>query len=168
MYMFDLNPYQFPEATELSGPGSAGGTLAERAVFRIYRRAQRRGWLAHTLASMTGRATRLRDLAADVRAGAINASRSLGLQSVSIDMICGSEGRSVDFDVTFRPLQTRTWDRWRAIALAWQRGETLPPVELIRIGARYYVRDGHHRISVARAFGQPYIDAQVTVWQVDE
>jgi hypothetical protein len=28
------------------------------------------------------------------------------------------------------------------------------------------VRDGHHRISVARALGQDDIDAQVIVWEV--
>jgi hypothetical protein len=42
-------------------------------------------------------------------------------------------------------------------------GRPLPPVELIQVGDSYFVRDGHHRISVARAFGQTAIDAQVTV-----
>jgi len=42
----------------------------------------------------------------------------------------------------------------------------LPPVELIRVGDEYYVRDGNHRVSVARAFGQPYIEALVTEYRV--
>jgi hypothetical protein len=42
----------------------------------------------------------------------------------------------------------------------------MPPVELIRVGDVYFVRDGHHRVSVARALGQAYIDAEVTVWEV--
>ncbi len=41
----------------------------------------------------------------------------------------------------------------------------LPPVDLIQLGDTYFVRDGHHRISVARALGYAYIDANVTVWQ---
>jgi hypothetical protein len=39
-------------------------------------------------------------------------------------------------------------------------------VELIQIGEVYFVQDGHHRISVARALGQRTIEAQVVVWQV--
>ena len=42
----------------------------------------------------------------------------------------------------------------------------MPPVELIQVGQVYYVRDGHHRISVTKAFGQEHIDAEVTVWEV--
>jgi len=45
-------------------------------------------------------------------------------------------------------------------------GVTLPLVDLVQVGDVYFVRDGHHRISVARAFGQESIDAQVTVWEV--
>jgi hypothetical protein len=42
-----------------------------------------------------------------------------------------------------------------------RRGETLPPVELYRIGEVYFVRDGHHRVSVARALGRREIDGDV-------
>jgi hypothetical protein len=52
------------------------------------------------------------------------------------------------------------------MAAAKMRGVALPPVELIQVGDIYFVRDGHHRISVARAFGQEQVDAEVTVWDV--
>jgi hypothetical protein len=52
------------------------------------------------------------------------------------------------------------------IAAAWELGRELPPVELVQIGDFYFVRDGHHRISVARAMGQEHIEAEVTVWDV--
>jgi hypothetical protein len=52
--------------------------------------------------------------------------------------------------------------RWEHIAAAMRRGEALPPVDLVRIGQIYFVRDGHHRISVARALGRTDIDAYVT------
>jgi hypothetical protein len=42
----------------------------------------------------------------------------------------------------------------------------LPPVSLIQVGDRFYVRDGHHRVSVARALGQQYIEADITVWEL--
>jgi len=79
--------------------------------------------------------------------------------------IRGSEGRSREFDAYFRPLQTHTKHRWVNIAVAQQEGQPLPPVELIQIGDVYFVRDGHHRISVAHVLGQEEIEAEVTLWE---
>lgn len=87
-----------------------------------------------------------------------------GIQTIPLHQIRGSEGRTRDFDTAFRPLQTHNQDRWIGLATAWQKGVTLPPVELVQVGNIYYVRDGHHRISVARARGQAAIEARVTVW----
>jgi len=81
--------------------------------------------------------------------------------NVSIKKIVGSEGRVNDFDKQFRPLVNHTQDRWVGIAIAHRRGIPLPPVELIKVGDEYYVRDGHHRISVARTFGQATIEAEI-------
>jgi ParB-like chromosome segregation protein Spo0J len=55
-----------------------------------------------------------------------------------------------------------------SVALARLKGVVLPAVELAQVREAYYVLDGHHRISVARAFGQESIDAAVTVWEVEE
>jgi hypothetical protein len=90
------------------------------------------------------------------------APRHLGLQAVSIDKIVGSEGRFREFDRDFLPRQPQTRDRWVSIAKAYYKQVTLPPVELLKIGDEYFVRDGNHRISVARSRGQIYIDADVT------
>ena len=54
-----------------------------------------------------------------------------------------------------------------SVAIARSRGDTLPLVELIQLGDDYFVRDGHHRISVARAFSEEYIDAVITVLELD-
>lgn len=81
--------------------------------------------------------------------------------------IKGSEGRSGDFDCDFNPMNTRTIDRWMSVAVARSSGDTLPLVELIQLGADYYVRDGHHRISVARALGEEYVDAMVIVLELE-
>jgi hypothetical protein len=88
----------------------------------------------------------------------------LGTKTVEIAKICGSEGRSGDFNQDFEPLVENTRDRWIRIAAARQQGITLPAVELIKVGNRYFVRDGHHRISVARAFGELFVDAIVIEW----
>jgi hypothetical protein len=87
-----------------------------------------------------------------------------GEQEVALDDIRGTEGRQNDFDVHFHPLDERSRLRWQSIARAYEAGIDLLPVELIRVGAVYFVRDGHHRISVARTLGQTMITATVTVW----
>lgn len=81
--------------------------------------------------------------------------------TVALEQIVGSEGRVHDFDKHFRPLVSHTRDRWVGIAVARRQGVNLPPVELIQVGDEYYVRDGHHRISVAKTFGQATIEAEI-------
>lgn len=87
----------------------------------------------------------------------------VGTRSVPIAQVWGSESRFEDFDRDFNPVHERTAGRWMSIYLAWRDGVVLPPVELVQVGDAYYVRDGHHRISVARALGIDFIDAEVTV-----
>ena len=85
-----------------------------------------------------------------------------GQHVVPLDAIVGTVDRGRDFDRSFRPTTGRVRSRWEHIAAAMRRGEAMPPVDLVRIGQIYFVRDGHHRISVARALGRTDIDAYVT------
>jgi len=85
----------------------------------------------------------------------------LGLQVVPLDAIVGTVDRAVDFDRGFRPTSARLRSRWERIASAQRRGEALPPVSLYKIGDLYFVRDGHHRVSVAKSLGRDDIDAYV-------
>jgi hypothetical protein len=80
---------------------------------------------------------------------------------VPVQKIIGTEGRSEDFDKNFRPLKRHIRERWISIAAARWSGVPLPAVELVQDGDQYYVRDGHHRISVARMMGQVEIDAKI-------
>jgi hypothetical protein len=88
--------------------------------------------------------------------------RRLGLQVVPISAIVGTVDRERDFDRHFRPTSGRVRGRWEQIASAMRRGEALPPVDLYKIGEIFFVRDGHHRVSVACALGHEDIDAYVT------
>jgi hypothetical protein len=81
---------------------------------------------------------------------------------VPLDAIVGTVDRNVDFDRGFRPTSPRLRSRWERINAAQRRGETMPPVSLYKVGDLYFVRDGHHRVSVAKAFGRKDIDAYVT------
>jgi hypothetical protein len=85
-----------------------------------------------------------------------------GKAVVALDAIVGTVDRGRDFDRSFRPTTGRVRSRWEHIATAMRRGEAMPPVDLVRIGQIYFVRDGHHRVSVARALGYNDIDALVT------
>jgi hypothetical protein len=87
--------------------------------------------------------------------------RDLGLQVVPLEAIVGTVDRGVDFDRGFRPTSARLRSRWERIASAQRRGETLPPVSLYKVGDLYFVRDGHHRVSVAKSLGRTDIDAYV-------
>jgi hypothetical protein len=89
--------------------------------------------------------------------------RYIGLQTIELDSILGTVDRGVHggFDRQFRPTTARVRARWERIANAARRGESLPPISVYRIGDVHFVRDGHHRVSVARALGRDVIDAYV-------
>ncbi|HLY26798.1 MAG TPA: hypothetical protein VKQ72_10695 [Aggregatilineales bacterium] len=84
-----------------------------------------------------------------------------GLQTVAINNIVGSMGSCRDFDRAFYPRKAEKLGRWISIDKAYYRQINLPPIELYKVGDNYFVVDGHHRVSVARARGQVYIDAYV-------
>ncbi|HEY0454627.1 chromosome partitioning protein ParB [Actinophytocola sp.] len=88
--------------------------------------------------------------------------RRLGLQVITLDSIVGSVDRSREFDRRFRPTSGQVRERWQRLALAQRRGESIPPIEVYRIGDMHFVMDGHHRVSVAHALGLKTIDAYVT------
>lgn len=103
----------------------------------------------------------------DVRARLpIEGQHDLGVQQVPIRQIVGSESRYRDFDRAFLPRQTHTRDRWVRIDRLHHQSVELPPVNLYKIGDAYFVRDGNHRISVARERGQEFVDAYVVELEI--
>jgi hypothetical protein len=85
-----------------------------------------------------------------------------GVETIALESIVGTVSRRSDeFDRMFRPRSRRLQTRWQRIAAARRRGEMFPPIDVYRIGELHFVRDGHHRVSVARAHGDTTIDARV-------
>ncbi|AEF82606.1 transcriptional regulator [Leadbettera azotonutricia] len=84
-----------------------------------------------------------------------------GMQQVPIKLIVGSEGRYRDFNKYFLPRSEFLRARWERVDRAQIRDVPLPAIELYEIGGAYFVRDGNHRVSVARAQGVEEIDAEV-------
>lgn len=137
------------------------GVDAQHDFLRARRRA--------TLARLIARLRREPDDIADIlpyeeviAALGLTGERPLGLQVVSLAAIVGTIDRERDFDRQFRPTSRRVRGRWEQIAAAMRRGEALPPVDLLKVGELYFVRDGHHRVSVAAALGLADLDARVT------
>jgi hypothetical protein len=85
-----------------------------------------------------------------------------GLRTVPLRQIGGSVGRCSEFDRDFMPAKANVEERWKRIDRALHRGEELPAVSLYKVGAFYFVLDGHHRVSVANYHGVEWIDAYVT------
>jgi hypothetical protein len=137
-----------------------------RTVTPLYQKSVLRGKLNSLLAALAGRSSQLADVSQLTGGQRISNQRSLGSKVVRIADIRASEDRSGDFDRSFNPLEIHTKSRWLSIATARLNGQAMPAVELIKVGDAYAVRDGHHRISVARALGEDFIDAHVTAWEL--
>ncbi len=84
-----------------------------------------------------------------------------GMQTVPVAQIVGSMDRFRDFDRTFLPRKKATQGRWTRIDRAYYEDVRLPPIQLYKVGDIYFVKDGNHRVSVARERGVEFIDAEV-------
>ncbi len=149
-----------PGVEKIAGAWHAADVQAT-AVERFDRAARAARW--HGLWSrITGQPGRPPTLREAIGTCVVSGQHAAGAQVVPIEQIRGSENAQTDFDAGFRPLTRRARSRWLNVARVMAE-EALPPVELLRLGDQYFVRDGHHRISVAKAMGQAQIDALVTV-----
>jgi hypothetical protein len=138
--------------------GTGMPVMDARADFERARRAQIAARSLRWLPSRrTGRA-RLRALDG-TRALPWTANRQ---RVIPVDAIVGTADATTDFDADFRPTTNRIAARWQRVALAHRRGYPLPPITVIERPDGYYVIDGRHRVSVARAVGQTEIEACVS------
>jgi len=115
------------------------------------------------LARSRRRRTSQLDLVDDASTPLATASRrDLGVQLIPIESITATTEASKArlFDRCFRPDRS-TEGRWKSLWMAQARGLDLPPVSVYRIGDRHVLRDGHHRVSVARDLGRGEIEAEV-------
>ncbi len=133
----------------------------EDAIRSDFERARQKAFLHDVLAVF---ARRPNDLISfhDVRSRVSPERESYrGIQTVPIEKIVGSMDRFRDFDRAFLPRQNHTAGRWKNVDRAYYEDKTLPPIQLYQVGDVYFVKDGNHRVSVARGKGQQFIDAEV-------
>ena len=91
----------------------------------------------------------------------------MGTQMIPLSQIVGSVGRYRDFTREFLPRTNISKDRWLRVDQVLNSQTGYPPIEVYKIGEVYFVRDGNHRISVARANGLTHIEAYVTEVRTD-
>jgi hypothetical protein len=84
-----------------------------------------------------------------------------GVMEVPLDKIVGTVGREGEFNRAFLPREEALRDRWEEVKDLAEGPEGFPAVELYYVADIYFVVDGHHRVSVARAVGAPSIEARV-------
>lgn len=127
-----------------------------------FEQAQRKAAWRDWFSRLTRRNNNLVSLQQVRRSVLVSGQSFHGVQTVPLDRVIGTMGRTTDFDRAFFPRQPRLRERWLRVNRAYYGDAILPPVELIKLGEVYFVKDGHHRISVARAHGQDFIEANVT------
>ena len=89
----------------------------------------------------------------------------VGMKVIPIEKIVGSEGRYKDFDNRFFPKSSHLKNRWEHVDEAAIKSINLPPIKVYEIAGLYFVRDGNHRVSVAKSRGTEFIDAEVVSLQ---
>jgi hypothetical protein len=140
-----------------------GYVSVDEQVDADFHRARRRAVLRHWRNRLRRDSARDSLLSFDEAKGALTQwSQSYrGMRTVDVDKISGSVGRCRDFDGSFLPLKMSMAERWIRIDRAYHRGDEVPAVSLYKIGDAYFVRDGNHRVSVARYHRVAAIDAEV-------
>jgi hypothetical protein len=134
------------------------GTIDAERAFTRAARGRRRAAIARRLRRQPAECGRL-TVYDERRSGG---RRARGVRTIPIEQIDGTlePSRAEQFDRGFRPAAVAR-SRWERVWLAEEQGAVLPPIAVVRVGERYAVRDGHHRVSVARARGAVAIDATV-------
>jgi hypothetical protein len=142
-------------------------TRATRLSLAHFQDARRQALLSGLRDILSGHSSAMLSLD-EVRARLnVRGQRYIGHQAVPLDYIIGSEGRYSDFDRQFLPRSDALRQRWSRVDQAMIQAIDLPPIELYKIGDIYFVRDGNHRVSVARRQNMAYIEASVVELIVD-
>ncbi|RUA18067.1 MAG: hypothetical protein DSY55_00945 [Clostridia bacterium] len=128
---------------------------------RQFDRARRKVLLHDIMAFLRGYRNTLLDFGPLNEALAKGQPADLGMQDVPLEAIRGSVDRYREFDSAFLPKHEGLRDRWQRVEAARRYGLPMRPVDLYKLGDVYFVKDGHHRVSVARLHGDKTIHANV-------
>jgi ParB-like chromosome segregation protein Spo0J len=138
------------------------GTLEADHAYRRLAHERTRASIERRLRHLPRTSEHLEHLVEDRGELALATRRRLGVVAIPVSLIVGTvdERKAATFDRRFRP-PGFSRGRWTLMYRAARDGAQLPPISVYRVGDKHYVRDGHHRVSVARALGADSIDADV-------
>lgn len=145
----------------MSKVGNMEWNLAASQAQEDFTKARNRAWIRELQACLHPDKTRLLSLQDVKKLVKPKNEVYIGVKAVPIQKIIGSEGRYNDFDDCFLPLSNQLKERWVNVDTAHLTDIILPPVQLYEIAGVYFVRDGNHRVSVAKAQGVEFIDAEI-------
>lgn len=160
-----------PGVINLFSPLQAGGKgrmLMENIHYlkalQDFKNARRQAALQEIIAQITGKEEDVQLLPFDEireRLHGLEKSRKY-LENIPLDAIVGSVSRYHDFTRTFLPKESTNPYRWARVMAETMGLTGLPPIEVYKLGEVYFVKDGNHRVSVARQLGNQTIQGYVT------
>ena len=137
--------------------------LNYQVAIRDFQRARKEAAMQQILARIQGKSSDLLcydEVRRHLRATGKPIER--GLQEIPLDKIVGSVGRYQDFTRSFLPKNDSDQERWARVKTAITDMKGMPPIEVYQVGDAYFVKDGNHRVSIARQLGTKTISAYVT------
>ncbi len=146
----------------MNNPENQGSIYYQQQANSEFETAVRRGFWRSVLSWFSQKSNRLLPFDEIRQLLPFHGQHYAGLREIPIDQIVGSVARYNDFDRAFIPKQRHTKERWISIDMANLQSVNLPPIDAYKIGEVYFVKDGNHRVSVARDKGQAFIDAYIT------
>jgi len=150
-------------ATMLSGlvPDGRVRGYSEGKIRHDFYRARRRAFWRGLVSRVRAKQKRLPSISEALAGCNQRVQSDVGYRTIPVSKIVGSVGRSQDFDDQFMPRHKHLEDRWINVNRAYYNNVALPAVDLVQVGDQFFVIDGHHRISVAYAHDQHFVDAHV-------
>ncbi len=148
----------------MDSPGSLEAQLDPETyeAKQEFKSARRQAFLNDLISFFRGRSNRLLSFHDVDQKLHLGKPVHVGLRKVALADIVGSVDRTGDFDRAFFPRQGHTEDRWVAVERRAQAQLSMKPVELYKVGDVYFVKDGHHRVSVAKHRRRKTIMADVS------
>lgn len=124
--------------------------------------AHRKASLKSAISHLTGEKIDLLSYGEVLKSLRLQGQVERGRQEIPLDNIIGSVGRYTDFTRDFLPRKSSDSQRWVSVKVATESLMGVPPIEVYKVGDYYFVRDGNHRVSIARQNGQSHIEAYIT------
>lgn len=133
-----------------------------QVALQDFRRARREAALQQLLSRLTGKSAEL--LAYHDVSEKLHVTDTVvrGVREIPLDAIVGSVGRAEDFTRSFLPKRDSDAERWARVRASVIDMKGWPPIDVYQVGEVYFVKDGNHRVSVARQLGSETITAHVT------